>query len=286
MPERLSGLRDLRGRFDSLLVDLWGVIHDGERLYPSVTRALAELSAHRIDVVFLSNSSREGHHLTALLGELGVPRDLFTGVVSSGDVTRAALRARDPAVFSNLPRRPRCHHVGDAAFVPWVLELELDFVDAAADADLVIATGTVPDEAALPLALRPLAPLAARGVPLVCANPDRVVETSSGRLLPAGALAHAYAALGGPTFLYGKPHAPIFTAARRRLPSSERLAVVGDLLETDVRGARAAGLFGVLVTGTGVNAALLGDAPSEETLSSLTSAAGITPDATLPRFAW
>src|SRR5690606_35987751 len=112
-----------------------------------------------------------------------------------------------------------------------------------------------------------LSPAAERGVPLVCTNPDRIVRTSSGLKLAPGAVAEAYGRLGAKTFLYGKPHPPIYAAAlagiaaRGPVPPA-RIVAIGDLLETDVRGARSAGLDSVLVTGTGVHAAELGEAPA------------------------
>lgn len=290
MTERIAGLRDLVTRFDGLFVDLWGVIHDGEALFPDALPALEQLRARATPVVFVSNSSRAGTLLEKHLATMGVDRSLYARIVSSGDVTKAALTSREPALFSRLPPRPRCVHVGDAEFVAWLPELAavVEFVDAAeADsADLLLVTGSFADEAAVARALRPLEGLAARRVPLVCTNPDRVVQTAQGRVFAAGALAQAYQRLGAETFMYGKPYAPIFAAARRVIPGARRIAVVGDLLETDIRGARDAGLYGVLVTATGVNASALGVAPSEATLASLGVQAGVLPDGIIPRFTW
>jgi HAD superfamily hydrolase (TIGR01459 family) len=289
----ISGVRSLASRYDVFLVDLWGVVHDGERPFDGVAFALERLREAGARVLFLSNSSRTGDYLAGMLEKMGVGRDLFEAVVSSGDVTREALGSRDPAIFGALPAEPRCLHVGDPTFVSWVFELGLHFVDDVGDADLVLATGTVKDDEALARVRDHLAPAAARGVPLVCTNPDRVVPMRTGTKLGPGAVAEAYQTLGAPVFLYGKPHAPIYAEVLRRVagdasgaPALERVVAIGDLLDTDVRGARGAGIASVLVTATGVHAAELGPAPGAAALQALCAKAGVTPDMTVARFAW
>lgn len=281
---RLPDVLSLRPDHDGFLVDLWGVIHDGERLGEGVRDALGALAASGARVLFLSNSSRLGDLLEEGLVTMGVPRTWFVGALSSGDVTRAALLRRDPDVFTGLPPSPRVLHVGNPGFVPWLFELGLDFCDEATEADLVVATGTVADARALDELRERLAPLAARGTPLVCTNPDRVLPARGTLALAPGAIAHAYAELGGRTHLYGKPHAPIYREALPRLGvAPERVVAIGDMIDTDVRGARGAGLTSVLVT-TGVHASELGEAPDEAALAATFARHRGAPDAILPSF--
>ena len=284
----LSGLRAIAPHYDAFLVDLWGVVHDGKRPFAGVIDALRELSRGGRRVIFVTNSSRDGVRVAAMLEAMGIDRELFEAVISSGDVTREALASRDPALFRLLPADSSCHHVGDPSFVPWMFELGLRFVDELAAADLVVVTGTVSDDVALVRVRERLEPAAARGVPLVCTNPDRVIPTATGVTLGPGAIAAAYAELGGQVFLYGKPHAPIYRAARRQLAASPatRVVAIGDLLETDIRGARDAGFASVLVTATGAQAHTLGPSPSAAALAPLLAEAGVAPDMLLERFAW
>ena len=269
-------------------MDLWGVVHDGNRPFAGVIDALRELSSIGRRVIFLTNSSRDGARVAEMLGAIGIGGELFEAVISSGDVTRNALVSRDPALFDLVPDDPRCFHVGDASFVPWLFELGLRFVDEIADADLVVVTGTVHDDAALIRVRERLAPVAVRSVPLVCTNPDRVIPTAGRVTLGPGAVAAAYAELGGRVFLYGKPHAPIYAAARKQLGAipASRVLAIGDLLETDIRGARDAGITSALVTGTGVHARELGPMPDAAALDALFAAAGVAPDMVLERLAW
>ena len=277
MAYALPGLRAIAEQYDAFLVDLWGVVHDGNRPFSGVIEALRELSAAGRRVIFLTNTSRTGPLVAETLAGMGIGPELYDAVISSGDVTREALLSRDPALFDLLPEHPRCVHVGDPSFVPWLFEVGLTFSGDLADADLVVATGSVRDDAELAGLRAHLAPTAARGVPLVCTNPDRVIPRAAGSTLGPGAVAAAYAELGARVFLYGKPHPPIYAAARRQLGAvaMARVVAIGDLLDTDIRGARNAGIASVLVTETGASA-----------LDVVGAAEGVVPDMVLARFAW
>lgn len=247
----LSGVGELAAQYDDFLVDLWGVIHDGEAPYAGVIDALERLAMHGGKrVLFLTNTSRAGDAVIATLDSLGIARELFFDVVSSGDVTRDALAARDPAVFERIPRDARCFHHGDESFVPWLFELGLPITDDIDACDLVVASGAPHHDGRLARAKTLLASAAARDVPLVCTNPDRVIPKGESTLLGPGAIAAAYRELGGRVFLYGKPYAPIYEEAKRRLVTKapRRVVAIGDLVETDIAGARAAGIPSVLVT--------------------------------------
>lgn len=284
----LPGVRALTDDFDDFVVDLWGVVHDGGEPFDGVVAALEELAGAGRRVLFVTNTSRLGGEVEAtLVSRLGIPRRLFHDVVSSGDLTKAALVARDPSLFAGLPASPRCVHLGDPGYVPWLFGLGLDFAgeEALADADLLVVTGAPADEHGIAETRARLAPSARRGVPLLCTNPDRIIPSASGARLGPGAVAHAYGELGGRAVLYGKPHPPIYAEARRRLggPASRRVVALGDLLVTDIRGARAAGIPSVLVARTGGHASELTDAASAEALF---AREGVRPDMMLDRFAW
>lgn len=237
-------LRDIADSFDDFLVDIWGVVHDGERAYPGVVDALERLRDAEKRVLFVTNTSRARDAvIETLVEKMGIDRALFFDVVSSGDVTRDALAV--------LPWKPRCFHYGDASFVPWLFELPFAFTESVAEADLIVASGAPRDEVNLEAARDLLASAAMRGVRLVCTNPDEVIPSAAGgTTIGPGAVARVYAEAGGPITLYGKPYAPIYAAARRRLgeDADRRIVAIGDLLETDIAGAKAVGLPSILVT--------------------------------------
>jgi HAD superfamily hydrolase (TIGR01459 family) len=246
-------------------VDLWGVVHDGVRPYDGVVDALDRLAALGDKrVLFVTNTSRAADAVIAtLVDAMGIDRSLFHDVVSSGDVTRVALRSETGC----------CFHYGDASFVPWLFELPFSFTEDVARADFIVASGAPRTAAGLETARALLAPAAARGIRLVCTNPDEIIPNATGDTLGPGAVARAYAELGGAVFLYGKPHAPIYAEARRRLghEATRRLVAIGDLIETDIRGARDAGIPSVLVT-------------RGRTVPIATNDA--VPDMTIERFVW
>lgn len=262
-----AALRELAREFDTLFVDVWGVLHVGEGPLPGVVDALRSLRDAGRRVILLTNTSRLGPAVTATLVSLGIDASLFSDVVTAGDVTREAIVNRDPALFGGLPERPRCLHVGAPEFVPWLFELGFDLEASAAEAELVFATGAVGSADALAEIADALRPAARRRVPLVCTNPDRVIPTARGPKLGPGAVADAYAEEGAPTFAYGKPHPAIYAEARRRAGEAVRILAIGDRIETDIAGARAAGL----------PSALVGAVPED---------ARVTPDFVLPAFAW
>lgn len=229
-------------------------MHDGRRPYDGVVDALTRVAALGDKrVLFVTNTSRARDAVIATLVDvMGIDRALFFDVVSSGDVTRTAL----------LSETGRCFHYGDPSFVPWLFDLPFPVVDDVSQADFVVASGAPRDDAGLEEARVLLAPAAARGLRLVCTNPDEVIPNASGDTLGPGAVARAYRELGGEVFLYGKPYAPIYEEVRRRLGNdpSRRVVAIGDLVETDIRGARAAGIPSVLVTrGRKVDDAALAD---------------------------
>lgn len=268
---------------DALLVDLWGVVHDGGALFPGVPETLTALAARGTRILFLSNTSRLEESAVGHLVAMGLPRAAFVGVVTSGDVTRAALDRREPAIFGSLPARPRVLHLGDLGYVSWLPDTGLDLVDDDVVAELIVSSGAAEDEGTLAALTARIAPLARRGVPLVCTNPDRFIPSTRGNRIGPGAVARAYAELGGTSFLFGKPHAAIYEAALVRLGCPRaRVVAVGDMLETDIAGARAAGIASVLVT-SGVHRGELGDAPTDAALEALFAREGVEPDAVLTR---
>jgi HAD superfamily hydrolase (TIGR01459 family) len=251
--KRLSSVHELIGRYDAFFVDVWGVLHDGGQPFRGACDALALLVADGRHVVLLTNTSRLAGQVKEALAAIGIAGPHYHHIVTAGDVTRDAL------IADWLPKSPRVFHFGAPAFVPWLFELPFSFCDDVNEADLVIVTGAIADEPALAVAKRELEPAALRHVPLVCTNPDRLIPTANGMRFGPGAVAADYAAMGAPVFLYGKPHRPIYDAAVTLLDgiARDRILALGDTLETDIRGARAAGIACALVTSTGVHAGRL-----------------------------
>lgn len=253
----LPDLGSLTPRYDAILCDVWGVIHNGRAAFEAAGRALSAWRATGRPVVLISNAPRPSPVIPGQLRRLGVPDTAWDRIVTSGDATIAEIRRRGPRPYKIGPSKDEGLYDG----------LDVTFADAET-ADYVICTGLRDDLSEPPESYRDeLRGLAARGLAFVCANPDRVVQFGD-RLIPcAGALADIYEALGGPVVMAGKPYAPIYDlslaaaeAVAGRPLARERVLCIGDGLPTDVAGANAQGLDCLFIAG-GIHAAeLAGDA--------------------------
>lgn len=284
-PPRLPGLSVLAGDYDALLCDVWGVVHDGIAAFPAACEALTKFRAAGGRVVLLTNAPRPSEPIREQLAALGVPDAAWDDVLTSGDVTREILMARPERAILHLgPTRDLSLYDG----LPIVL-VDDDRAEA------VVATGLLDDAVETPDDYRVrLAALARRRLPLVCANPDIVVDRGAKRVWCAGALARVYEELGGEAILVGKPYPPVYEEARLRLADLcgrpfDRLRVlaVGDALATDIRGACGQRLDVLFVTG-GIHATEFGppDAPDPKRVEMRLMDEDLAVTAIIPRLAW
>lgn len=286
----LDGFAALARDYDGLILDLWGVMHDGVAAFPWAIDCLARLKVLGVKVLILSNAPRRVGEIVARNRELGIAPDLADGVMSSGQEAWEHLRDRPDDWYRALGRR--CHHLGPERDYGMREELDLDFVDEIGAADFILNTGALGFDDTAETYRDLLAEARARGLPMICANPDLVVIRGGAREICAGTIAAAYEALGGEVRYHGKPHASIYRTCLARLGIGERarIAAVGDSLRTDIAGARRAGIGAVFVAG-GIHAEELGmagegAAPDPDRLQALFRQPGPAPDAALARFAW
>ena len=287
-PELPKGLGDLAPRYDAILCDVWGVIHNGREAYVDACAALQRFGAEHGPVVLISNSPRPSDALHGQLAGLKVPRDAWSAFVTSGDATRPLLAERAPGpvwVIGPL------HRDG-----PLYEGLGLDLVDSPEGAAFIACTGPNDEETERAEDYRDrLQAALGRGLLFICANPDRWVQKGD-RLIPcAGALADLYGTLGGPVLTAGKPFAPIYDLA---MAEAERLAgrplersrvlCIGDGMTTDVPGAERQGLD-CLFLWEGVHAADLpteADAPKAEAIAEFMARHETSAAYAMPRLIW
>ena len=236
MTDLPAGLSALADRYDVLLCDVWGVIHNGVESFPEACQALVEWRAHHGPVILISNSPRPSAAVVEQLDRLGVPREAWSAFVTSGDATRALLRERAPGpVWAVGPDRDAVLYEG----------LGLAFAGPQ-DAAFVSVSGMKDDEVETPEDYRQaLAVAAERGLALVCANPDRVVQRGDRLIYCGGSLADLYESLGGQVLMAGKPYAPIYDLALAEAQALKggpvdraRVLCIGDGVITDVKGAQ------------------------------------------------
>ena len=287
-PRLLTGFHAVADRYDALLCDVWGVVHDGQRPFERACAALARFAAERGPVVLVSNSPRPGHDVRLQLGALGVPADAWTRVVTSGDATREELRARAPGPAWAL---------GPVRDAPLYEGTQVDFADGPQEAAFVSCTGLFDDEVETPDDFRArLKTCVERGLVMVCANPDRVVMRGDRTIYCAGALADIYAGYGGEVIMAGKPHAPIYDRAYAeiegllgRAPPRSRLLAIGDGLNTDVRGANGQAIDVLFTAASGVHAREVLDAAGTlamDRVQALLDGAGASATYVMVELAW
>lgn len=273
--------------YEGFLVDQWGVLHNGERPYRGALDVLAELARRNKRVVLLSNSGRRRSFNEALLRDLGFNISAFAGIVTSGEATWRALRERAVEPFKSLGRRCILFTRADD-FGP-VEGLDLEVVGDPAEADFIYLTWLDALTHSLDAFDRVIEAAAARDLPMVCANPDRVAPGESGLTRSPGSLAERYEKLGGHVIYVGKPHAPIYQACLDLLEDLEPTEIcgVGDSLEHDIRGAANAGMGSAFVM-RGIHAESFPEGASRaaerKALDDLAAAHTVTPDWALPLF--
>lgn len=239
-PTLAVGLSALSDLYDVLLCDVWGVIHNGREAFPVACEALARFRAGGGEVILISNAPRPNAGVIAQLDALGVPREAWSLVVTSGDATRRLLAERAPGP---------AWKIGPDRDDPLYEGLGLAFAELE-EAAFVSCTGPFDDETETPEDYRERFRRAIeRKMPMICANPDIVVQRGDKLIYCGGALAQLYEALEGQVLMAGKPHAAIYDlalaeAAKRRGAAVDRARVccIGDGPRTDLRGANAQAL--------------------------------------------
>ena len=281
----VKGLSEIAGRYRGLLCDVWGVVHNGVAAFPTACEALQQFRAGGGSVVLLTNAPRPSGPIYDQLAHVGVPRDAFDSVVTSGDATK---------LFFERENVRKVFHLGPDRDLTLYDGTGIDRVDPG-DAELVVCTGLFNDNTETPEDYRGLlAELKEKGLRLVCANPDVVVHRGDDLIWCAGALARDYGAIGGDVTIFGKPHAPIYDAALGRLAEvagktleKEDVLAIGDGLPTDIAGACGQGLPTLFITG-GIHAADFGpiDAPDAAKVAERLAREERQVVAAMPRLSW
>jgi HAD superfamily hydrolase (TIGR01459 family) len=246
LPRILTGLSEIANGYDALVCDVWGVLHDGKSAHAGAVAALKRFRANHGPVVLLTNAPRPVSALEEQFVRFGVPADCYDAIVTSGVAAREALAERSGGRM--LP----ILHIGPERDRGVFEGLPIACVGLE-QASVVLCTGLFDDDNETPGDYADmLAGMKARGLALLCANPDIVVQRGGRLVFCAGSIARAYERTGGDVIYFGKPHAPIYRpvldAARAvaRHPIKRPLAI-GDGVETDIAGANRAGIDALFI---------------------------------------
>lgn len=290
----IEGLAELAGLYDGFLLDQWGVLHDGRRVPAPVPDCLARLRDAGKPVVILSNSGRRSARNEERLTDYGLDRGLYRACVTAGEVVWSALKSGRHPLFSRLGKT--CLLLtrgGDSSVIDG---LDIAAVDEVEQAAFVLLSGCDAPEVSLEAYVAQLRPAAARRLPMLCANPDRVGLADGVAIFGTGEVARLYEAMGAPVHYVGKPFPAVFGAALAALgeagdatPPFERVCVIGDSLSNDIAGGRGVGCGTALVT-SGIHAHRHGGplppAPQPADVDALARAFGVVPDWAFPALRW
>ncbi len=256
LPTEIDGLCAIADNYDALICDVWGVLHNGRAPFMATVEALRSFRKNHGPVVLLTNAPRLAADVELQFDRIGVPHDCYDALITSGEGARAELIGHisnhEPLKLYNLgPDRDRAVRDG--------LDIVLTEPE---ETDLVLCTGLFDDETEGPEDYRALLEgFHARGLVFLCANPDLVVRRGDTIVYCAGAIARVYEEIGGEVKYFGKPHPPVLKLAKARaqaLGSVKKPLIVGDALETDIKGANTMGWDALFVLG-GVHGVEIGD---------------------------
>ena len=283
MTRIIPALSEISAQYDALFVDLWGFVHDGVTAYPE---AIAALQAYRKSggiVILVTNSPKPREGVAAQLGQFGVPADAYDSIASSGDSARSAM-------FRGM--------VGEKVYFMGEWTRDSGFFDPIEIINDPAHITRVPlQEAEGIVCCGPFDPMAdpavnradflyakQKGMKLLCANPDIVVDRGEVREWCAGALAALYTEMGGESLYFGKPHPPIYDLARRRLNAlankvdSSRILAIGDGIHTDIQGAQGEDIDSLFITGgLAASETKTKDQPDADALEAFVTKQMITP---------
>ena len=253
MTEIINAFSDISDNYDAAFVDLWGCMHNGIHAYPAAVEAMKSYRASGGKVVLVTNAPRAWNYVAEQITRMGIPPECYDAIATSGDSARVAL-------FTGA--------IGGKVFFIGQ-DHDLSFFETPQILENPITVESVPlDEATGILCCGPFDPLAdpdvmrpeflyakTKGMKLLCANPDIMIDRGEAREWCAGALAQLYTEMGGESLYFGKPHPPIYDLARRRLAALDdavdapRIIAIGDGIKTDILGAMGEDIDSLFITG-------------------------------------
>jgi len=281
MTRIISSLSEISQDYDAILCDLWGCLHNGVAPFAAAEKALADFRATGGSVILLTNAPRPAAGVRKHLAQIGVDAGDYDGVVSSGDAAKAALTA---GLFGR-----HVYHIGPERDLGFFEDTNTTLVPLE-DAESLVCTGLFDDETESPEDYAATLLYAKnKGLQLLCANPDIVVDRGERRIYCAGALAQTFSDMGGTSQYFGKPHSPIYMLARQMLTNQRgtilddsRILCIGDGIKTDVPGGINESMGTLFVTG-GLSKEITGTdtQPDSEKLATHLKDVQLTPTAAI-----
>ena len=253
MTRIIESIDEIAHQYDALFLDLWGCVHNGIAPHAEAIAAMQTFKGAGGTVLLLTNAPRSRHLVAKQLENMGLPDDSYDIIATSGDSARAAMfcgAVGEKVYFIGQP-----HDTG--FFDPLsIINEPVNIQQVPLDqAEGIVCCGPFDPSADPDVNRADFLYAKTKGMKLLCANPDIVVDRGEKREWCAGALAKLYTEMGGESLYFGKPHPPIYDLARRRLVSmgkaipDQRILCVGDGIITDIAGAMGENIDSLFITG-------------------------------------
>ena len=237
----LEKLSDISDDFDIFLIDLWGVIHNGIRIFKNVRSVLEKLKEKNKSVFFITNAPRRSEVIQEQLRDFGIMSDLYNKVISSGELSWLYMKKNY--------RNKKCLMIGPPRDNHLIEGLDLDIVEQDSFVDIILNTGPWGDQDRLENYTALLQDLVAMKPTMICSNPDKIVVRGERFMICAGLLAEFYEKIGGKVEYFGKPYEEIYKYCFKFIDQKNpRVLVIGDSLENDIKGANNLKFKSVLIT--------------------------------------
>ena len=237
---QIQNLSEIHSEYECFFIDLWGVIHNGVHLFENVLDTLKFLKNEKKSIFFLTNAPRRSSVIKKQLFEFGLSDKLYDDVISSGEITWQRLKNK-----KNL----KCFLIGPPRDFHLVEGLDVKVIKNPELVDLIINTGPWGDKDSLENYKPILEELVNYNPLMICSNPDKTVIRGNRFMICAGLLAEYYQKIGGKVEYYGKPYSEIYDYTYSIMKkSNEKILVIGDSLDNDIKGANLQNLDSLLIT--------------------------------------
>lgn len=287
-PSLINSLSEISEKYTLFVLDMWGVLYNGTGLYENVLDCLKALKEKDKKIILLSNAPRTNPYVVENLETSGLTGDLYDAILTSGDLTNQFLKSAERKMHFN---GQKVYFIGAERHLVLFEGAGLDVVDNPQEADFVLMTGPREIGEHLTDFKAELEACSDYHLPMICANPDKYVMVEGQKQVCGGLLAQYYQNLGQKVQYFGKPYGMTYKAVQSFFPDVERekIIVIGDALETDIKGGVQANLDSILIAG-GIHLDDLGGdwgkVSSEEDITSLCQQYDLWPSYVLPNFRW
>jgi|TARA_B110000967_G_scaffold196258_1_gene226632 HAD superfamily hydrolase (TIGR01459 family) len=233
--KKLNHLAEIYQKYDTYIIDLWGVIHNGVKLNPKAIEVVKNLIRGKKKVVFLSNAPRPSIEVKKFLKELKMEDQYLQNIMTSGEAAMLALQKESYGKFF--------YHLGperDSSVFFKIKENKTTLEKC----NFILCTGLLENHEQ---DLNYYKDLLKRQTSkkLICTNPDLTVHRGEVEEYCAGSIAKIFEMLGGETVYFGKPYKEIYKMCFGR---EEKVIAIGDNLNTDIKGANSMKIDSIFIS--------------------------------------